>query len=66
MKTYYTKFNFTLIVGDEEHKGPSNAKYQRPISPIDVTEEDYSQLLKNHRRKHKECDIMVSIGILQK
>ncbi|XP_071126150.1 nuclear factor related to kappa-B-binding protein-like isoform X1 [Mytilus edulis] len=43
---------------DEEHKGPSNAKYQRPISPIDVTEEDYSQLLKNHRRKHKECDIM--------
>ncbi|XP_063413509.1 nuclear factor related to kappa-B-binding protein-like isoform X3 [Mytilus trossulus] len=43
---------------DEEHKGPSNAKYQRPISPVDVTEEDYSLLLKNHRRKHKECDIM--------
>ncbi|XP_052077690.1 nuclear factor related to kappa-B-binding protein-like isoform X2 [Mytilus californianus] len=46
------------LTSDEEHKGPSNAKYQRPISPIDVTEEDYSQLLKNHRRKHKECDIM--------
>lgn len=46
------------VTSEEDNKSPVNSKSQRPISPVDVTEEDYLQLLKNHRKKRQECDIM--------
>lgn len=53
--------NFTL--GDEDKNQMKN-KNQRPISPMEVTEDDYTHLLKNHRRKKQECNVMVGCVLI--
>ncbi|XP_061165469.1 nuclear factor related to kappa-B-binding protein-like [Saccostrea echinata] len=45
-----------VVNGDITGFGEGQQKRQRPFSPVEVTEEDYRNLLRNHKRKKLESE----------